>query len=77
MKSPEMRGENSEMGIPSSILHAVEPLALTPLGSHPLYDDQMLCSGLCYLSSLLLSIFFLIFTSEFLPHHVQVLSLAG
>lgn len=57
IKSPEMLGENSEMGIPSSILHAVEPLALTSLGAHPLYDDQMLCSGLevllhfCSLSS--------------------------
>lgn len=41
-----MLGENSEMGIPSSVLHAVEPLALIPLGGHPLYDDQILCSGL-------------------------------
>lgn len=54
-----------------------EPLALTPLGGHPLYHYQMLYSGLCYFSSLLFSIFFLIFAFEFLPHDVQVLSLPG
>lgn len=72
-----MLGENSEMGILSSVLHTVEPLALTPLGGHPLYDYQMLYSGLCYFSSLLFSIIFLISAFEFLPHDVQVLSLAG
>lgn len=60
-KSPEMLRENSEMGIPSSILHAVEPLALTPLGGHPLYDYQTSCSvyatslHFCSLLSCLLS----------------------
>lgn len=51
IKPAEMLGENSEMGTPSSIIHAVEPLALTPLTFHPLYDYQILCNlGLYYFS---------------------------
>lgn len=62
-----MLGENSEMGIPSSILHAVKPLALIPLGGHPLSDYQMLCSGLCYFTFilyLLSNLFLLILTTS-------------
>lgn len=38
IKAAEMLEENSEMGTPSSIVCAVEPLAITPLSVHPLYD---------------------------------------